>query len=53
MTTWHLFAAVLSALLVNEAVQKIIAEVSWRIHEKKHGSIWDRLEKYTKPEDTE
>ena len=53
MTTGHLFAAVLSALLVNEAVQKIIAEVSWRIHKKKHGSLWDKLEEYSKPEEIE
>lgn len=53
MTTLNLFAAVLSALLVNNAIEKIIAEVSWRIHKKKHGSLFDKLELLDKIEDVE
>jgi hypothetical protein len=53
MTTLNLFTAVLSALLVNEAVQKIIDEVSWRLHKRTHDSIFDRLERLGKAEDVE
>jgi hypothetical protein len=44
MTTWNVFIAVASALVVRDVIARIISEVSYYLHVKKHGSILDRLD---------
>ena len=43
MTTWNVFIAVASALVVRDVIARIISEVSYYFHVKKHGSILDQL----------
>ena len=51
MTIWNLFLAVTLALVVNDIIKRIISEVSWYFHKKKHGSIIDRLNLYKEDDD--
>jgi hypothetical protein len=44
MTTWNVFIAVAGALVVRDVIARIINEVSYYLHVKKHGSILDRLD---------
>ena len=43
MTTQDIFVAVAGALIVRDIVARIIGEIGYRIHVKKHGSIFDRF----------
>ena len=43
MTTWNIFLALTSALIVRDVIARIIGEISYRVHVNKHGSILDRL----------
>ena len=43
MTTWNIFVAVGGALVARDIIARIIGEIGYRIHVKKHGSILDRL----------
>lgn len=39
MTTWNIFLALTSALIVRDIVARIIDEISYRTHVKRHGSM--------------
>lgn len=43
MTILDMFLAVAAALVLQDIISRIISEIFYRIHVKKHGSILDRL----------
>lgn len=44
MTTWNIFIAVAGALVTRDIVARIIGEISYYLHRKKHGSLVDYFE---------
>jgi len=43
MTILDMFLAVAAALVLQDIISRIISEISYHIHIKKHNSILDRL----------
>jgi hypothetical protein len=43
MTMWNLFWTITAALVIKDTIFRIIEDVSWYFHKKKHGSILDSI----------